>query len=80
VAVAFHAGNLKAVAKVLRAAHPSAELTLCADDDRLIDRPATWLTMIAPDCDLKEARRSLRLRFGERLATVVEHRHRRLPR
>jgi len=47
---------------------------------RLIDKPDTWLTMIAPDCDLEEARRSLRLRFGERLTAVVEHRHRRLPR
>jgi hypothetical protein len=37
---------------------------------RLIDKPDTWLTMIAPDCDLEEARRSLRLRFGERLAAV----------
>ncbi len=44
---------------------------------RLIDKPDTWLTMIAPDCDLEEARRSLRLRFGERLAGVVEHPHRR---
>ena len=44
---------------------------------RLIDKPDTWLTMIAPDCDLEEARRSLRLRFGERLAAVVEHPHRR---
>ena len=43
---------------------------------RLIDKPDTWLTMIAPDCDLEEARRSLRLRFGERLAAVVEHPHR----
>jgi len=47
---------------------------------RLIDKPDTWLTIIAPDCDLEEARRSLRLRFGERLTAVVEHRHRRLPR
>jgi hypothetical protein len=31
---AFHAGNLKAVAKVLREAHPGAELVVCADDDR----------------------------------------------
>jgi len=44
---------------------------------RLIDKPDTWLTMIAPDCDLEEARRSLRLRFGERLTAVVEHPHRR---
>ena len=47
---------------------------------RLIDKPDSWLTMIAPDCNLEEARRSLRLRFGERLTAVVEHRHRRLPR
>ena len=44
---------------------------------RLIDKPDSWLTMIAPDCNLEEARRSLRLRFGERLTAVVEHRHRR---
>ena len=40
---------------------------------RLLDKPDTWLTMIAPDCDLEEARRSLALRFGERLTAVVEH-------
>jgi putative DNA primase/helicase len=34
VAVAFHAGNLKAVASGLREAHPRAELVVCADDDR----------------------------------------------
>jgi len=34
VAVAFHAGNLKAVAAILREAHPGAELVVCADDDR----------------------------------------------
>ena len=39
----------------------------------LLDKPDTWLTMIAPDCDLEEARRSLALRFGERLTAVVEH-------
>jgi hypothetical protein len=43
---------------------------------RLDDKPATWLTMIAPNCDLDEARRCLHLRFGERLTDVVEHRHR----
>lgn len=42
---------------------------------RLDDKPATWLTMIAPNCDLDEARRCLRLRFGERLTEVVEQRH-----
>jgi len=41
---------------------------------RLLDKPDIWLTMIAPDCDLDEARRSLALRFGEKLTTVVEHR------
>jgi hypothetical protein len=39
----------------------------------LLDKPDTWLTMIAPDCDLEEARRSLVLRFGERLTAVVAH-------
>jgi hypothetical protein len=47
---------------------------------RLLDKPDTWLTIIAPDCDLEEARRSLRLRFSERLAAFVEHRHRRVSR
>ncbi len=37
VAVAFHAGNLKAVAGVLRDAYPGAELVVCADDDRHTD-------------------------------------------
>jgi hypothetical protein len=44
---------------------------------RLIDKPDSWLSMIAPSCDLEEARRSLRLRFGERLTAIVEHRDRR---
>jgi len=44
---------------------------------RLLDKPDTWLTMIAPDCDLEEARRCLRLSFGERLTNVVEHLQRR---
>ncbi len=34
VAVAFHAGNLAAVAKVIRDKHPQADIVLCADDDR----------------------------------------------
>jgi hypothetical protein len=38
----------------------------------LLDKPDTWLTMIAPDCG-----RCLRLRFGERLTEVVEHLQRR---
>jgi hypothetical protein len=40
---------------------------------RLTDKPDTWLTMLAPGCDLDEARRSLVLRFGpERLIDVRE--------
>ncbi len=40
---------------------------------RLADRPDTWLTMLAPGCDLDAARHTLRLRFGaERVADVVE--------
>jgi putative DNA primase/helicase len=34
VAVAFHAGNLKAAALTLQAAHPDVALVICADDDR----------------------------------------------
>jgi hypothetical protein len=44
---------------------------------RLLDGPDTWLTMIAPDCDLEAARCCLRLRFGERLTEVVERLQRR---
>ncbi len=40
---------------------------------RLTDRPGTWLTMLAPGCDLEQARRDLVLRFGEaRLIEVRE--------
>jgi hypothetical protein len=40
---------------------------------RLTDRPDTWLTMLAPECDLDEARHDLELRFGpERLIEVRE--------
>ena len=42
---------------------------------RLTDRPADWLVMIAPGCDLDEARRTLIARFGtERLLEVQIHR------
>lgn len=34
VAVAFHAGNLAAVAKAIRDKHPDADIVVCADDDR----------------------------------------------
>jgi len=53
---------------------------MCVYRYRLTDKPDAWLTMIAPDCDLDEARRSLHLRFGERLTAVVEHRYRKVPR
>ncbi len=33
VAVAFHAGNLVAVAKAIRDRHPQADIVVCADDD-----------------------------------------------
>ncbi len=33
VAVAFNAGNLKPVAKILRAKFPDAHITVCADND-----------------------------------------------
>ncbi len=40
---------------------------------RLADRPDAWLTMIAPECDLDDARHALALRFGpERLIEVRE--------
>lgn len=34
VAVAFHAGNLAAVARAIRDTHPQAGIVVCADDDR----------------------------------------------
>jgi putative DNA primase/helicase len=34
VAVAFHAGNLAAVAKAISDRHPQASIVVCADDDR----------------------------------------------
>jgi putative DNA primase/helicase len=34
VAVAFHAGNLAAVARAIRDKHPQAGIVVCADDDR----------------------------------------------
>lgn len=41
---------------------------------RLTDRPADWLMMIAPGCELDEARQSLIARFGrERLLEVQIH-------
>lgn len=40
---------------------------------RLTDRPEVWLTMLAPGCDLDDARHALTLRFGpERLIEILE--------
>lgn len=41
---------------------------------RLSDNPVRWLTLLAPNCDLAEAERSLRDRFGHRFVTVREWR------
>jgi hypothetical protein len=42
---------------------------------RITDKPNDWLVMIAPGCDLGEARRTLVMRFGaERLMDVQVHR------
>ncbi|RKT47496.1 hypothetical protein [Thiocapsa rosea] len=42
---------------------------------RLADKPNRWLIVLAPGCDLDEARHALTLRFGpERLIDVREHR------
>ena len=39
---------------------------------RVTDRPTEWLTLIAPGCDLDEARQTLIQRFGaERVIEVV---------
>lgn len=47
---------------------------------RLTERPADWLVMIAPGCDLDEARRTLIARFGsERLLEVQRHRQEVMP-
>ena len=35
MAVAFHAGNLAAVARAIRETHPQASIVVCADDVRL---------------------------------------------
>ena len=37
---------------------------------RITDGPDSWLILIAPGCDLEEARKSLQRRFGKRLMDV----------
>jgi hypothetical protein len=39
---------------------------------RLTDKPDSWLTMIAPGCDLEEARRTVVLKFGAGRVLDVE--------
>jgi len=55
-------------------AERNARASMRAFRYRLTDKPRSWLVLIAPSCDLTEARRHLALRFGERLLDVVEHR------
>ena len=63
----FDAGEARQVAE--RAARSAMRVY----QYRLTDRPDTWLTMLAPGCDLDEARRTLALRFGaERVIEVRE--------
>lgn len=46
----------------------------------LTDKPNQWLVMIAPGCDLDEARRTLIAQFGlERLLEIQRHRPERKP-
>jgi len=50
-----------------------ARRTLRVYEYRLTDNPDTWLVLIAPGCDLAEAQRNLRARFGNRLIDAREH-------
>jgi putative DNA primase/helicase len=48
VAIAFHAGNLQAVAGTLRRQHPEARLVICADDDHAtVGNPGLTLARLA---------------------------------
>ena len=52
-----------------------ARRTLRVFQYRLTDTPDSWLVLIAPGCDLAEARESLRARFGSRLLDRRKHNH-----
>lgn len=43
-------------------------------DYKLADKPDTWLVLIAPGCDLKEATRTCRLMFGADRVLAVRNR------
>jgi hypothetical protein len=52
-----------------------ARRTLRVFEYQLTDNPDSWLVLIAPGCDLAEARRNLRARFGSRLLDARKHNH-----
>jgi hypothetical protein len=56
-------------------AETEARRTLRVFEYRLTDNPDTWLVLIAPGCDLAEAQRNLRARFGGRLIDARKHNH-----
>jgi len=56
-------------------AETEALRTLRVFQYRLTDTPDSWLVLIAPGCDLDEARESLRARFGTRLLDTRKHSH-----
>jgi hypothetical protein len=64
--VEFDAGQPRA------AAEEQARSAMRVFRYRLVERPDTWLSMLAPGCDLASARHALELRFGaDRLVDVV---------
>ena len=55
-------------------AETEAHKALRVFEYRLTDNPDAWLVLIAPGCDLDEARGSLQVRFEKRLIDVKEYR------
>ena len=62
VAVAFNAGNLAAVARTIREAHPTARLIVCADDD--FETPGNPGLKLATDAARESAARLAMPTFG----------------
>jgi len=56
-------------------AETEARRTLRVFEYKLADNPGAWLVLIAPGCELDEARESLRRRFGSRFLDVRKHNH-----
>jgi hypothetical protein len=54
-------------------AEAEARRALRVFEYRLTENPDSWLVLIAPGCDLDEARESLRQRFGNRLLDTRKH-------